>query len=66
MIAIQETTGDHCAHLWPDAVAMGDGPFGGRGSSQVLISISTLSRVCKQVMGLTSQTNNHSFYCAVD
>lgn len=38
------------AHLCPDAVAIGEGPFGGRGSSQVLISISTLSSVCKQVM----------------
>lgn len=36
-------------HLCPDAVAMGEGPLGGRGSSQVLISISTLSRVCVQV-----------------
>lgn len=35
-------------HLCPDAVAMGEGPLGGRGSSQVLISISTLSRVCVQ------------------
>lgn len=33
------------AHLCPDAVAMGDGPLGGRGSSQVLISITTLSKV---------------------
>lgn len=42
------------AHLCPDAVAMGEGPLGGRGSSQVLISISTLSSVCKQVMDLKS------------
>lgn len=29
--------------LCPDAVAIGDGPLGGRGSSHVLISIITLS-----------------------
>lgn len=32
------------AYLCPEAVAIGDGPLGARGSSQVLISITTLSR----------------------
>lgn len=29
--------------LCPEAIAIGEGPLGGRGSSQVLISITTLS-----------------------
>lgn len=33
-------------HLWPAVMAIGEGPFGARGSSQVLISTSTLSRNC--------------------
>lgn len=49
------------AHLCPDAVAMGDGPLGGRGSSQVLISITTLSRVCKQVKALTLRPTTNVF-----
>ena len=49
-ITIKGRKGHKSAYLCPDAVAMGDGPFGGRGSSQVLISISTLSRVWKQIM----------------
>lgn len=34
------------AYLWPAVMAIGEGPLGGRGSSQVLISTSTLSRNC--------------------
>lgn len=40
----QSDRNNSSTHLCPDAVAIGDGPLGGRGSSQVLISISTLSR----------------------
>lgn len=32
------------AYLWPAVIAMGEGPLGGRGSSHVLISTSTLSK----------------------
>lgn len=31
-------------YLWPAVMAIGEGPFGGRGSSHVLISTSTLSK----------------------
>ncbi len=40
-------TADH-SDLWPAVMAIGEGPFGGRGSSQVLISTSTLSRNCRR------------------
>lgn len=33
-------------YLWPAVIAIGEGPLGGRGSSHVLISTSTLSRNC--------------------
>lgn len=48
-------------HFCPDAVAMGEGPLGGRGSSQVLISISTLSRVCVEVITDTLARFFHFF-----
>lgn len=33
-------------YLWPAVIAIGEGPLGGRGSSHVLISTSTLSKNC--------------------
>ena len=36
------------AYLWPAVIAIGEGPLGGRGSSHVLISTSTLSKNCTQ------------------
>lgn len=37
--------GEDMVYLCPEAVAIGEGPLGARGSSHVLISIMTLSRV---------------------
>lgn len=45
-------------HLCPDAVAKGDGPLGGRGSSHVLISIITLSRDWKNKYRLTTKMHS--------
>lgn len=45
-IWVTKITADH-SDLWPAVMAIGEGPFGGRGSSQVLISTSTLSRNCR-------------------
>lgn len=57
-------TADH-SDLWPAVMAIGEGPFGGRGSSQVLISTSTLSRNCRRrgnrVQVRTSDAVSHYF-----
>lgn len=55
-----EITGLEATNLCPEARAMGDCPLGGRGSSQVLISTSTLSRHCnKSQLKLSTRRGRH-------
>jgi hypothetical protein len=61
-----EITGLEATNLCPEARAMGDCPLGGRGSSQVFISTSTLSRHWNKShveLSISTHTRQHTL-CA--